>query len=75
MKHKVTIIRTEIFKNTVLVEAGSSAEAVAKVEKEWNESDCLYEQTTDQPSDAKTVFKYAGAAKKGDGKKFFDIDY
>lgn len=66
-KFIVTISRVEKYSSRVLVDAETAAQAKAKVEKEWQESDYLWEKTTDQLDDATTRFTCRGRVPEGQG--------
>lgn len=72
-KYIVIIRRVEYYEDAVVVDAKSEVEAVERVEREWEESDYLYEQVTDMQYDSDTQFHCEGKASKEDIKKHTNI--
>lgn len=74
MKWKIRINRVEYYEMDVVVEAKNLDDAVAKVEKDWNEDDYLYSKTVDCMVDSDTTFWKLGLAKEEDEKYLINIE-
>ncbi len=73
MQHKVTINRVEKYSMTLVVEADSKEDAVAKVKGEWEKDDDLLHELTENYDDTDTQFDYAGKASEEDRRRFINL--